>query len=77
MAHCDPYAAYCFELLHSDDLGLLGKPLFEFLLEVLEKLKRKADLNLKCANLHSTRGIPTDTRCSVHQYVPDAARARA
>lgn len=54
MAHSDPHAAYYYDLLHSDDLGLWGKHLFEFLLEVLGKLKRKDDMNRKYAPYSSS-----------------------
>ncbi|KAJ7662424.1 hypothetical protein B0H14DRAFT_2658885 [Mycena olivaceomarginata] len=37
----DPYAAYSYDTLHSDDLGKLGDHLWDFLLEVLEELEGK------------------------------------
>ncbi|KAK6997280.1 hypothetical protein R3P38DRAFT_2563738, partial [Favolaschia claudopus] len=37
----DPYAAYVYDTLHSDDLGKLAKHLWLLLLEQLEDLKQK------------------------------------
>ncbi|KII90328.1 hypothetical protein PLICRDRAFT_107314, partial [Plicaturopsis crispa FD-325 SS-3] len=33
----DPYAAYCYDTLHSDDLGKWGKHIWPLILDVLEK----------------------------------------
>jgi hypothetical protein len=37
----DPYAAYSYDTLHSDDLGKWGHHLWPLLLDELEKLKQK------------------------------------
>lgn len=70
MAHSDPYAAYCYDLLHSDDLGLWGKHLFEFLLEVLAKLKRKGDLNRKYVRIIPSACTRSDYFCESMAQMP-------
>ncbi|KAF8142215.1 hypothetical protein K438DRAFT_2114720 [Mycena galopus ATCC 62051] len=40
----DPYAAYSYDTLHSDDLGKWGHHLWPLLLDELEKLKQKGPL---------------------------------
>jgi hypothetical protein len=37
----DPYSAYSYDTLHSDDLGKWGHHLWRLLLDELEKLKQK------------------------------------
>jgi len=34
----DPYAAYCYDVLHSDDLGKWGKHLWPLTLDVLDSI---------------------------------------
>jgi hypothetical protein len=44
----DPYAAYSYDTLHSDDLGKWGHHLWPLLLDELEKLKQKGPFPEKC-----------------------------
>ncbi|KAJ7874554.1 hypothetical protein B0H14DRAFT_3106742 [Mycena olivaceomarginata] len=44
----DPYAAYSYDLLHSDDLGKWGHHIWPLLLDVLEGLKQKGPFAEKC-----------------------------
>ncbi|KAJ7221503.1 hypothetical protein GGX14DRAFT_669953 [Mycena pura] len=65
MRFSDPYAAYSYDTLHSDDLGKWKDHLWSLLLEVLEEMKLKGDLtqNMKAfprwANLKHFNQVST------------------
>ncbi|KAF8800476.1 hypothetical protein BYT27DRAFT_7262875 [Phlegmacium glaucopus] len=63
----DPYAASCYDTLHSDDLGKWGKHMWELLLNVLEKSGKKGELTRNMAlfpcwsNLKHFHNVSTTT----------------
>lgn len=51
----DPYRAYSYDTLHSDDLGKWGKHLWVLLLVVLEELRGKGKLTERWVSFSSVQ----------------------
>jgi hypothetical protein len=68
MAHSDPYRAFCYDKLHSDDGGKWGKHGWPLILKVLGTLRNKGSLTQKY--------VSYDSRCAETTFITLCSMAK-